>query len=222
MPPTNLDDGRLTAQARALGDPTRHAIFRYIGRSARPVGVAELTAHFGFNHNAIRQHLAKLRNAGLVLEATEPPSGRGRPALSYRPLPGAAERWGSPSPYEDLAGLLVELVRRGGAPYDVGFDAGVRLAGEQGAEGDAIDVLENVARRLGFEPHRLTRSARVDLVLDRCPFATVAASAPDVVCELHRGLVEGITSTGRSATFRRLVVRSPLRGGCRIELARPA
>jgi predicted ArsR family transcriptional regulator len=222
MPPTNPDDGRLTAQARALGDPTRHAIFRYIGRAARPVGVAELTAHFGFNHNAIRQHLAKLRDAGLLIEATEPPSGRGRPALSYRPVPGAAERWGSPSPYENLAGLLVELLHRGGTPFDVGFDAGVRLATEHGTDLDVIDVVEIVARRFGFEPQRSTRNARVDLVLDRCPFASVAASAPDIVCELHRGLVAGITSGDGGAAFRRLVVRSPLRGGCRIELARTA
>jgi DNA-binding transcriptional ArsR family regulator len=53
----------LQAQARALGDPTRYEVFRYIADASRPVDVAELTAHFGFNHNAIRQHLAKLVDA---------------------------------------------------------------------------------------------------------------------------------------------------------------
>ena len=81
-----------TEQARALGDPTRNAIFRYIDAASDPVGVAELTDHFGLNHNAIRQHLAKLRDAGLVVEELAAPSGPGRPPLRYRPSPGAAGR----------------------------------------------------------------------------------------------------------------------------------
>jgi DNA-binding transcriptional ArsR family regulator len=62
------DDEQLMEQGRALGSPTRYAIFRYVERSGSPVGVAELTAHFGLNHNAIRQHMAKLREARLVVE----------------------------------------------------------------------------------------------------------------------------------------------------------
>ena len=65
----------LQQQARALGDPTRHAIFRYIADGDGPADVAEITAHFGLNHNAIRQHLAKLISAGLVVETTAAPRG---------------------------------------------------------------------------------------------------------------------------------------------------
>ena len=53
----------LQLQARALGDPTRHELFRYIADAGRPVDVAELTKHLGLHHNAIRQHLAKLVEA---------------------------------------------------------------------------------------------------------------------------------------------------------------
>ena len=52
----------------ALGDPTRHSIFRYVAAKRRPVDVAELTAHVGLHHNAVRQHLARLVDAGLVEE----------------------------------------------------------------------------------------------------------------------------------------------------------
>jgi len=62
----------LQRQARALGDPTRHQIFRYVADAGEPTGVAELTAHFGLNHNAIRQHVAKLVTAGLVREERAP------------------------------------------------------------------------------------------------------------------------------------------------------
>ena len=56
----------LQEEARALGDPTRYEIFRYISAANGPVDVAELTAHLGLNHNAIRQHLAKLVGTALV------------------------------------------------------------------------------------------------------------------------------------------------------------
>src|SRR5690606_9910173 len=76
-------NGGMPKQAKALGDPTRHAIFRHIAQAGRAVGVAELTDQFPFNHNAIRQHLAKLVAADLVVETTAPAVGRGRPRLVY-------------------------------------------------------------------------------------------------------------------------------------------
>ena len=72
---------------RALGDPTRHTIFRYVADAGTPVDVAELTKHFALNHNTIRQHLAKLVDANLVIEEQAPSTGRGRPRLKYRPIP---------------------------------------------------------------------------------------------------------------------------------------
>src|SRR5690606_28685753 len=98
-------DEVLLAQSRALGDRTRHSIFAYVRDAPRPVGVAELTRHLGLNHNAIRQHLAKLRDADLVVEERARRAGPGRPALQYRPNPGAIERWGGRGPYEALSGL---------------------------------------------------------------------------------------------------------------------
>ena len=93
-------------QARALGDPTRHAIFRHVTESTSPVTVRELTEQFGLNHNAVRQHLAKLVAAGLVVEEREAPSGPGRPRLLYTVDPGAESRWGVTGPYERLSLLL--------------------------------------------------------------------------------------------------------------------
>jgi len=211
---------QLGLQARALADPTRFEIFCYVDESARPVGVAELTAHFGLNHNAIRQHLAKLRDAGLVAEEVAPPRGPGRPSLRYRPVPGAAERWEGTNPYANLAAMLIELLRGGGTPFEVGVAAGEQLVREYGPRLDAVDVIEAVARRLGFEPRRTVRRNRVDVVLDRCPFADSAATAPDIVCELHRGLAHGIASVAAGdVRVTGLVVKPPHRAGCRLELA---
>ena len=115
MNPTTLQE-----QAKALGDPTRHAIFRHISQAGRAVGVAELIDQFPFNHNAIRQHLAKLVAAGLVVETTAPAAGRGRPRLVYEVNPAVEGQWGTTGPYERLSRLLVEVIRTGLGPEEVG------------------------------------------------------------------------------------------------------
>src|SRR3954466_13240467 len=101
----------LQEQARALGDPTRHDVFQYLVAAEGPVDVAELTAHFGLNHNAIRQHLAKLVDAGLVGGGRPPPTGRGRPRLQYEVDPRADSRWGAQGPYERLSLWLAGMGR---------------------------------------------------------------------------------------------------------------
>ncbi|TAN24836.1 MAG: ArsR family transcriptional regulator, partial [Actinomycetota bacterium] len=58
----------MLAEAKALGDPTRYRIFRYIDDAKRPVYVNELTDLLNVNHNAVRQHLAVLKDAHLVDE----------------------------------------------------------------------------------------------------------------------------------------------------------
>jgi predicted ArsR family transcriptional regulator len=215
------DDERLTAQGRALGSPTRYAIFRYVEQSKLPVGVAELTTHFELNHNAIRQHLAKLREAQLVVEERLPTSGPGRPAFGYRVVAGAVQRWEGSSPYERLALMLIE-VSRGATPDDVGRAAGRRLVRDAGRGVDAVELLETVARQLGFEPHCEERHGGVDIVLDRCPFVSAAEMSPEIVCELHRALAEGITERARgSYVVEGLVIRPAKRAGCRIQIATP-
>lgn len=216
-------DREVLVQSRALGDPTRYAVFAYLRAAPRPVGVSELTAHFGFNHNAIRQHLAKLRDAGLVIEEQGPPSGPGRPPLHYRPTPGAIERWGGTGPHEALSMMLLELLRGEGTPRQVGRRAGQRLAAEHGSDADAIEILEAVARRLGFEPRTEPAEDGADVVLERCPFVGAAADSPDIVCALHLGIAEGIAAEAADdAAITHLVVHPPEVAGCRIEVALPA
>ena len=150
-------DVSVQRQARALGDPTRHAIFRYVADSSQPVDIATLTAHFGLNHNAIRQHLTKLCAARLLIETQAVPTGPGRPRLEYRPAPEGAGSWGTPSPYQQLSLLLLAALRSGRAARAVGAEAGRALAGGLPHAPDPVDVLEAHAARHGFEPQRIER-----------------------------------------------------------------
>ena len=214
-------ENRLQIQARALGDPTRHAIYRAVADAPGPMDVATLTADFGLNHNAIRQHLAKLLSAGLVIEEVGARSGPGRPRLEYRPALGADRDWGVPSPYERLALMLVEMLNSGRSAREVGIDIGREMATELPESVDPVDRLEINAARQGFEPRRVERRSSVDLVLERCPFETAAGAAPEIVCQLHLGLAEGISEATEGAiAVTELVARDPRRAGCRLKLER--
>lgn len=214
-------DARLQRQARALGDPTRHAIFRYVDAADGPVTVAELTNHFKLNHNAIRQHLAKLCAAGLLVEELASPAGPGRRRLHYRSAPAVAGAWGGESPYEQLSLLLLELLQSGRPAREVGYEAGWRFASRRvpDAPADELDALETLVARQGFEPRRVDQAQSVDLVLEHCPYAEAASTDPSIVCELHRGLAEGmVDALGVDIEVIDLVVRNPKRAGCRLQI----
>jgi predicted ArsR family transcriptional regulator len=214
------------ARARALADPTRYALYRCIVDSREPVSVAELTRRVRVHHNAVRRHLATLRDAGLVHEAREARDRPGRPRLLYR----AAEP--GRDPYETLAMLLLDVVVHRRSPRDTGRDAGFRDTGRdawfldasaEDAPAEPLDALEAAAARAGFSPQRvLGTDGHEELVLRHCPIAAAAAADPGTVCEIHRGIAEGVVDAlGTEATVQ-LVPCDPVAGGCRLRVTAPA
>lgn len=185
----------LQVQARALGDPTRYEIFRRLADSGESMDVSALTDEFELNHNGIRQHLAKLVEAGLVIEYPARSKGRGRPRLLYRVDPSADSRWGHRGPYEQLSLLLAEVLRTGDEPEEVGRRAGraeiaSRMKHHNGA--DAVDVLLTEMARQGFEPKLEIHGQSVEAHIANCPYASAATADPDIVCSIHVGMVKGI------------------------------
>ncbi|WP_229022933.1 helix-turn-helix transcriptional regulator [Actinomarinicola tropica] len=207
----------LQQQARALGDPTRHGVFRYLADAGHPVGVAELTAHFGLNHNAIRQHLAKLLDADLVVEGRMATGGPGRPRLVYEVDPTAESRWGVTGPYERLSVLLAEIIRTGETPREIGRRAGERYRSGTATDAEAtiVEVAEAMARE-GFEPDVRRTGGRVEIVLQNCPFANTAAADPQTICSLHEGIAEGVAGPDGPVVVERLEAHDPHEAGCRL------
>lgn len=213
-------DAALQHEARALGDPTRHRIFRYVAEAEAPVSVAELTEFVQLNHNAVRQHLAVLKDASLVTEEIEDRVRPGRPRLLYRLHPEVQDRWGATGAYSWLAGLLANAVRRGQEPRQSGRQEGHRLAAEMPDGGDHVDVFESEVTRRGFRPTRAEKGRRVEFVLGRCPFVNVAESDPGTVCQLHLGLAEGLAEGLGGLEVERLVAKDARRAGCRLVVRR--
>lgn len=211
MNPTTLQE-----QAKALGDPTRHAIFRHIAQAGRAVGIAELNDQFPFNHNAIRQHLAKLVAADLVVETTAPAAGRGRPRLVYEVNPAVEGQWGTTGPYERLSRLLVEIIRTGLDPEEVGRRA-ADLFRVPSPSGDVVADVTAAMARQGFEPEVRALRGGAEIVLHNCPFTTTALADRDTICALHLGIAEGLTDDDR-ATVTELVAYDPRKAGCKLRI----
>jgi predicted ArsR family transcriptional regulator len=211
-----MANATLQQQARALGDPTRHAIFIHLAKSGRPIGIAELNDRFPLNHNAIRQHLAKLVAAGLVVEDKEARTGRGRPRLVYTVDPAVEGRWGTTGPYERLSRLLVAVIRTRREPEEIG-----RLAADDfrvsTASGDVVADISAAMARQGFEPEVRTRAGAPEIILRNCPFAAAALVDRATVCSLHLGIAEGLAA-GTTAKIDELIAHSPHKAGCRIRI----
>ena len=75
--------------------------------------------------------------------------------------------------------------------------------------------------RRGFRPSLVRQGRRIDYVLGQCPFADVAAANPDIVCQLHLGLAEGLVEGLGGLQVDRLVAKNAHRAGCRL-VVRPA
>jgi predicted ArsR family transcriptional regulator len=207
----------LQEQARALGDPTRHAIFGQIVEADGPIGVAELNERFPLNHNAIRQHLAKLVAAGLVVESRVRGGGRGRPRLVYEADPATLGQWGTTGAYERLSRLLVEVIRTGLSPEEVGRRA-ADVFRVPTPSGDIVADISAAMARQGFDPEVKPRRDGAEIVLGTCPFANVATADRETICSLHLGIAEGLAEEDPRASVRELVGYDPRKADCRLRI----
>ncbi len=168
------------------------------------------------HHNAVRQHLAKLVEAELVVQDTMPSRGRGRPRLCYSLHPSAASRWGATGPYERLSLLLSEVIRTGDSPVEVGRRAARRHRLGTAPASDPVNAFVVQIAREGFEPTVDVRDNAVEVVLGCCPFATTALADPDTVCGLHLGMAYGAAEQSGGLVVDELLPEDPRRAQCRL------
>lgn len=186
---------------KALADDTRFRLYRYLGLSGRPVSVRELATRLSLHPNTLRPHLRRLEEAGLVRRETKKGSATvGRPQTLY----AAVDRDGREGrDYRLLAEILAGLVtgarareratvlaREWGRYLAIqgGPKPGTRLPARRN-----LAVLQEAMAQAGFDP-RFRRAARgtVEVSMRDCPFRDLLDDHRDLVCSVHRGLVEGM------------------------------
>lgn len=178
----------------------RGTVLERLQCSPRPVTIAGLAEELGVHPNTAREHLDALVARGLATREQAPAQGRGRPAWRY----AAAVDQPEPDPrVRDYAGLAAalagHLVRTAADPAAQGLAAG-REWGRALARDRAIPSVGPRATPrhrvvalmddLGFSPD--ADAAATTVALRSCPLLDTARQYPQVVCQVHLGLVRGV------------------------------
>ncbi len=210
---------------KALADDTRYRLYRTLRLSGRPVSVRELSTRLSLHPNTLRPHLRRLEEAGLAASEVHRAASVGRPQVLYT----AVDREGREGrDYrllgEILSGLLTgarqreraEAVAREWGAYLVGKS--VPRPGVRGRSGPNLAVLQEALAEAGFDPRFRRRGAKtVEISLRDCPFRDLLDEHQELVCAVHRGLLEGMLGASRPplrlTAFEPLVERSAV---CRL------
>ncbi len=210
------------AAASALAHPARRRVAQALAGAPDGMTVAEIVHEFGdLHHNAIRNHLRVLAQAGVVAVERDPPSGRGRPTERFSLADPEASRIAA---HQELVRCLVEMLVEAGAEDHNARDFGRRQSAQLVQVLGRDDVLGSLAR-LGFAPHETTGAGDaaagvLEIRLDHCPFRdAVLARGGHLVCELHHGLLEGMAqASGPDGRVSRFWAEDPRHAGCVVRL----
>jgi predicted ArsR family transcriptional regulator len=189
------------------------------------VDIDALARHLGRHPNTLREHLAALVDAGLVVRHAAPADGRGRPRWLY----GTAAVPSVDENAELAAALAWRLAHQERDPLEAARDVSRHWAGSVVARRDlqrqptaragrsqVVAVLDD----LGYAPEP---DARVDRVaLTRCPLLQVASDVPEVVCNVHLGLVEELLAVSGADPTRAALRPFAAPGRCALRLLAPA
>jgi predicted ArsR family transcriptional regulator len=213
--------GPRLAVLKALGDNTRYAIYLELARSASPRSTAEVAESLGLHPNTVRPHLERMRDVGLLDVEVDSRGSVGRPQHRYTLAADAPSLGLEPSAFPMLARMLARAAASAGiAPDDAaaaGAEQGRTLAAGR-RERSCARALTAALAELGFDPATVDDGAAVTIAFTHCPFRDVAEAYPDVVCHLHRGLVEGFVEQLGGAGVERFATLAD-RDPCQVELS---
>jgi predicted ArsR family transcriptional regulator len=209
---------RLFATARALGEETRFGVYRTVCLADRPVSVGSLADTFSLHPNAIRQHLSRLEQAGLVVSRPDRGgNGAGRPRRLYEPSPKTIDFAHPPRSIRALVSVLAEAIstlpgdRRRlvafGHSWGRAWAAGRKRGNGRAPRGRRAraDLLARELRDWGWRPVTHVDNGTVRLIADRCLFHDLGPGVNGRACALEEGLLSGIAETflnGHAKTVR--------------------
>ena len=205
--------------ARALGEETRFRIYRRLCLSGDPTSVSDLADAFSLHPNAIRQHLARLEQAGLATSRPHREGGAGRPRRLYRavadPLVGLGSR-SVPALVALLQDALTDLPSERPVLVTLGEAWGrawarrrKREEGTPRTRRGRAEVLAGELAVWGWDPRTRQDNGAMHLETARCLFPDASGRG----CALEEGLLAGLTEgllNGRAASISV--------DGCRLEV----
>jgi predicted ArsR family transcriptional regulator len=213
--------GPRLAVLKALGDNTRYAIYLELARSSRPLATAEIAQTLDLHPNTVRPHLERMREVGLLEVETETRGAVGRPQHRYSLAADAPSLGLEPPTFPVLARMLLRLAGAAGLEANDAVEAGAEQGEVDARASHGASCLDGLVARLdalGFDPAVVPEESGATVAFAHCPFRELAQAEPDLVCGLHRGMVEGFVQAkggARVMKFHNLLDRTP----CQVSLA---
>ena len=162
-----------------------------------------------------------MREVGLLDVVTDAQGAVGRPQHRYSLAADAPSLGFEPPAFPVLARMLLRLAASAELPaadaVEAGREQGAAAAAGRRA-GTCAEALTQELAALGFDPESVADDDGATIAFTHCPFRELAEANPDLVCSLHRGLVEGFVDArgdGEVVAFHALVDRTP----CQVEIA---
>lgn len=193
----------------ALADPTRREIMQHVLNAENPISAREVAEHFGLHVNAARMHLDKLVKGGLLKVIRRRDSRGGRPAHLYHESDEERELLLPSRCYKALAEILLRGMSglRENGPSLLHEEA-LRSGREEGLrnssplaylshDATAREVGEawlEEAKRRGLKVRLMNETEAPRMVYLSCPFGEFSREYPELVCEIHHRLEEGLLS----------------------------
>ena len=193
----------------------RTHIIQILRDAKEPLSVIQIAEMVSIHANTARFHLESLVDAGMALRETEASGQPGRRRILYTgTLPNQTHE--RAQGYRLLAQILTGTIATrfpevGDEMYEVGCQWGSYLTSRP-APFETLDESEIDQRvmdkldALWFAPEAV-RTPRPHLLLHNCPFMESAREAPNVVCRLHIGMING--SLGELRSSQRVVELNP-------------
>lgn len=180
---------------------TKDAVLDLLLTAPQPLDAAAVGERLGLHVTTARFHLEQLELQGLVRRRAATERRRGRPRILYSPAAAARADGSREQLIEVLARALSREADAGAESVRAGALWADAVSADAGHEDDALSSLMHRLDELGFAPE----AAREGIRLHACPFRDAAREHPDVVCAVHRGLVQRLAESARPARSVRLV-----------------
>ncbi len=180
----------------ASTSPARRRVLSALVESRTPLDAASVAARVGLHVTTVRFHLDQLVAAGAATRRSHAEGRRGRPRILFAPAGPARDE----NVREQLIEVLATALAHDGDASPEALRAGRRWAGSFDTldPQDPVPGLVDVLSRLGFGPEPDPGASTI--ALRSCPFREAARAHPDVVCAVHRGLIDQLCEgTGHRA-----------------------
>lgn len=180
------------------GERQREAIVTALRETPDGLDTNAIAERVGLHPNTVRWHLGRLTDDNLVNSAPERRASPGRPSIVHRLTPeGKAV---GRDEYRLLATMLTAAIASDPDGARRAYATGVEWGRHLSATDPGTDVASLLDRE-GFAAEQT--GDRIEM--RRCPFYALAEDAPQVVCTLHRGIIDGaLEKLGSSRRVERL------------------